>query len=113
MSDRRRRTDRDPVYEEDDWHKGFLSYKEYKERLRRKREDSPDEPWDEYIRKAKARSRQKRRSEDKEAMPEDEEYEEVMAKYKRDFRLFLEDKIKVPPPKPPWFRLEKDKRAFF
>ncbi len=95
MSDRRRRTDKDPVYEEDDWHKGFNSFKEYKERLRRKREDTPDMTWDEYIRKAKDRVRQKRRSEDKEAMPDDEEYAEVLARYKRDFRLFLEDKIKV------------------
>ncbi len=47
MSDRRRRTGKDPVYEEDDWHKGFNEYKAYKERLRRKREDTPDMTWDE------------------------------------------------------------------
>ncbi len=113
MSDRRRRTDKDPVYEDDDWQKGFNAYKDNKERLRRKREHTPDMTWDEYLKNANDRARQKRRNEAKEDIPDDEEYAEVMAKYKRDFKLFLEDKEKVPPPKPPWFHSDtgEGKRA--
>ena len=114
MSDKRRenayyprkRTDRDQVYEEDDWKKGFSRYHEYKERLRRERDREPDMTWDAYVKYAKSRGRGYDQKEEVRV----DDYAEAMASYRRDFRLFLEDKIDVPPPKPPWFP-DVDKRS--
>ena len=108
--DPRRRTDRDPVYEDDDWQKGFSRYREYVQRERRKRDSEPDMNWDSYTRNAKAHASRKRQDEGKEDIP-DYDYAEIMARYKHDFKLFPEDKLKVPPPKPPWFNSDTGKRA--
>ena len=87
--DPRRRTDKDPVYEDDDWQKGFSRDKEYAERHRRKRDSEPGMTWESYVKNAKARASRRRQDEDNEDIP-DEDYAEVMARYKRDFKLFLE-----------------------
>ena len=83
--DPRRRTDQDPVYEDDDWQKGFSRYKEYAERQRRKRDSEPGMTWESYVKNAKARASRRRQEEDNEDIP-DEDYAEVMARYKRDFK---------------------------
>ena len=108
MSDRRsrrERSDKDPVFEEDDWAKGVGAYKRYVERLKRERDEAPGQDWQAY----KARERYRAEQKDKKTKhdkPSDEEdyskYAEVMAKYKREFKLFIQDKRDLPPKKPPW-----------
>ena len=102
----------DPVFEQDDWAKGFDSYKRYIERLKRERDAAPDQNWEAYkarevYRAEQAKKARKAKPADNDITSDEEDwtnYAEVMAKYKREFKLFIMGKIEIPPKKPPWMR---------